>query len=661
MKYILIMLFSLFYMAGSAQKKGQALVDSLMTGLPQLKDDSNKVKLLNQIARAYMLFNRQEQFNYAAKSLQLAENIHWKKGIANLHNDLGLMLGDTGNNTLARQHFQESYELNKALDLKINQVNNLNNIGRSYQRESNFSNATDYYFKALAIAQEINNSEKIALVGTNLMAAYITQKNYTKAIEYGEMTLKNAELSKSPDQIGKALLLLGVIKMETKDSVAAKTHMTRALQVYEEVGNKPQIASVLANLADLEFPNHNKEIAILLQAQKIFDETGPAYIGSIANISNLGSEYYSLALQSKPQDKEMYLKKSESYSLRAIDLCKQTSNAEYVATISLSLADLEEERHNYKAALQYYKTASSINDSLFSQDKKNEIAGLEGKHNIAIKDNEIAIAKLTLHNQQRTQIGLVIGLLLTAIIGGLLYWQGRNRKRTNTTLMVLNNQLDEANKIKAKFFGILSHDLRSPISSMINFLHLLANEPGMLAADEKLAYQHQIGQSVHELLQTMETMLLWSKEQMENFKPHIKMVQISELFDYLQKFFMQTTQIRMRFNNPDGLEVPADENYLKVIMQNLTSNAIKALSNHPGGEIEWKARQEKGQTILSITDNGPGINEEQAKSLYQEGSSFNAKTGFGHHLIRDLAKAIRYRISIESKPGMGTTFVLSAA
>ena len=183
----------------------------------------------------------------------------------------------------------------------------------------------------------------------------------------------------------------------------------------------------------------------------------------------------------------------------------------------------------------------------------------------------------------------------------------------------------------------------------------------MLAADEKLAYQQQISQSVHDLLQTMETMLLWSKEQMENFKPHIRMIKISELFDYLQKFFTQPAQISIRFNNPEALEVPADENYLKVIMQNLTSNAIKALNNHPGGTIEWKARKEKGQTILSITDNGPGINEEQAKSLYQEGNSCNAKTGFGHHLIRGLAKAIRYRISVESQPGLGTTFALSVA
>jgi len=158
----------------------------------------------------------------------------------------------------------------------------------------------------------------------------------------------------------------------------------------------------------------------------------------------------------------------------------------------------------------------------------------------------------------------------------------------------------------------------------------------------------------------METMLLWSKEQMEHFKPDIKIVPVSELFDYLKKFFPQTTQIDIRFDNPDALVVSGDENYLKVIMQNLTSNAIKALKNERDGLIEWKARAEGSKTVLSITDNGPGINEEQVKSLYYEGSGFNAKTGFGLHLIRDLAKAIQYHISVESKPGFGTTFVLSS-
>jgi sensor histidine kinase regulating citrate/malate metabolism len=62
-----------------------------------------------------------------------------------------------------------------------------------------------------------------------------------------------------------------------------------------------------------------------------------------------------------------------------------------------------------------------------------------------------------------------------------------------------------------------------------------------------------------------------------------------------------------------------------------------------------------------VTDNGPGIDAEQASALYHESSSFNKRTGFGFHLIRDLARAIRLQITIRSVPGAGTTFVLSAA
>ncbi|HTE27495.1 ATP-binding protein [Flavitalea sp.] len=660
MKFILfIFSFSLLQTGLFAQTKGQSRIDSLLMDLNTLKDDSGKVRTLGRLAQAYLYVNQKKGIEYSEKALVIAEKMNWKKGIANLENDLGLIIGDTGNNIQSRVHFEKSYVLNKELNSSFNMINNLNNIGRSYQRESNFSLALDYFFKALAIAQEIKSNEQIALVGTNLTASFAAQKNYIKSLEYARMTLKYAELSNTPDNIGKALMQIGIIQIEIKDTVEARRYMARALKVYEEMENPSGVAQVLGNLGPLEYPNYKKAIETMLKAQKIMDEIGATSYMSIGNLGNLGTTYYDLAMHSASAQKKELIDNAEFYLKRGVQLCKETGNTEYLAVISNNLADLEEARGNYKAALGHYKTYYSINDSLFSQDKKNELAGIEGKHNIALKDKEIAISKLELASQHRTQLGLIVGLALLGIIGGLLFWQSRMRKKSNTTLMVLNNQLDEANKVKVKFFGILSHDLRSPIASLINFLHLLKNEPELLAADEKAAYQQQISKSTEELLQTMETMLLWSKEQMENFKPDIKMVQVSELFDYLQKFFPQTSQLNIRFDNPEALMVSGDENYLKVIMQNLTSNAIKALKNTPGGVIEWKARKENAQTILSITDNGPGINEEQVKSLYYEGSGFNAKTGFGFHLIRDLAKAIQYQISIESKPGTSTTFVLS--
>jgi signal transduction histidine kinase len=660
MKIIFIIFFCLIEFGLLAQKKGQELIDSIRQELPAMKEDSNKVKALNRIGEIYWQINPYTGIVYADSAMVIAEKLNWKKGIAKLENLQGLLIGDTGNNSQARVLFLKSYALNKELNNSFSMISNLNNIGRSYQRESDFTDALEYFLKALTIAEEIKNNEQIALVGTNLVSSFMAQKNYVKAWEYAEMTLKYAALSNTPYNKGKVLLLMGNIKLETKDTASARSYSERALKVFQEIGNTPAISQALSALGPQQFPDFKKAIETMLAAQKIMDLTGPSTLFAAANMANLGLAYLEMAKHSDASEKKALLAKSEIYLKRGLQIVKSTGNRQYMAEIYKLLADLEEEKGNYKDALSNFQNFYAINDSLFSQDKKNELAGLENKHNLAIKNKEIAISKLEVLSQRKTQLGLILGLILLGIIGTLLFWQTRMRKKSNTTLMVLNSQLDEANKVKAKFFGILSHDLRSPISSLINFLYLLKNEPEMISADERVAYEQEIGHSTEELLQTLETMLIWSKDQMDKFEPDIRVLPVQELFEHLEKFFTQQTPVQISFSNPEGLEVSADENYLKVIMQNLTANAVKAVRGRPDGTISWKASKAGTKTILTITDNGPGINAEQMKALYQEESVINGKTGFGFHLIRDLAKAIHYHISIESNPGVGTSFILTS-
>ena len=100
-------------------------------------------------------------------------------------------------------------------------------------------------------------------------------------------------------------------------------------------------------------------------------------------------------------------------------------------------------------------------------------------------------------------------------------------------------------------------------------------------------------------------MLLWCKEQMENFRPNIKTIAVTDLFEYIRKFFVHTEKVNIIFNAVPGLMVSTNENYLRTIMQNLISNAIRALKNTSDASIEWKAEGEA--RLLSATDNGPGI------------------------------------------------------
>jgi signal transduction histidine kinase len=321
-----------------------------------------------------------------------------------------------------------------------------------------------------------------------------------------------------------------------------------------------------------------------------------------------------------------------------------------------TLVGLEEAEGNYRLALEYHKRVTAINDSLFSQDKKNEIAGLEGKHDLALKDKELALERLTTSTQRRTSIGLLIGVILLAVIGILLYRQSRQRK-------IVNVQLAEANQVKARFFAILSHDLRAPIVNLLHFLHILQRGAG--PADRSgpgKQSQQEIGDSVETLLGTMESMLLWSKEQMESFHPTIRPTGSGGAVR-LSAPVLWGSRMGSRLIC-DGAERPlpgaTDEHYLRTIMQNLTSNALRVLRGQPDAKGGMERAANTGGFIpccpLPIT--GPDLSPGQAAALKADAAAENAPTGFGFHLIRDLAKAIDCAVEAESEPGKGTVFHL---
>ena len=636
-----------------------AQLDSMLKVLAGEKDDSNKVKTLSRISQYYYSVEPLKSFPYANQALQLAEKIKWKKGIANLSNNLGLYISDTGNNALGRKYYAASYTLNLELDAKANQVNNLNNIGRSYMVESAYTGAADNFFKALAIAEKLNDNDLVALVAGNIANCFSVQNDYAKAARYAEMELDYGTRSNSTRRISHALMALGNTKFHLHDTAAAKTYAERALKIAEETHNRVDEANVLINLANYYVPDYRRQIELMLRVNTIMDEISPASETSLVNNANLGDTYVNLAAQNRGAARKTSLEKAGYYLQRAKSMAEKTNSPGYLASIFKMLEHFEEENGNYKTAMDYYKSATAINDSLFSQEKKNEIAGLEGKHNLAVKDKEIAINQLMLASQRKTQWALMAGLMLLVVIGALLYRQSRNRKKTNAVLMALNNQLDEANKVKATFFSILSHDLRSPIVNLVHFLDLQKEHPGMLNENQQAAHRQNIGDAADSLLNNMEAMLLWSKEQMESFRPVIKNIPVQVLFDYLQTFFQQDHAVAITFDAPAGLMVNADENYLRTIMQNLTANALRMVKEIPGGSVAWKAKSEGTTTILSITDNGPAIAESQSKALFDEMVTGNTKSGLGLHLVRDLARAIHYDITVQAEPGRGTTFVLS--
>jgi signal transduction histidine kinase/tetratricopeptide (TPR) repeat protein len=646
----------------------QTLDDSLKKELSMTKNDTLKARLYKKITESFTTSDPDKALMYANEGMAHVTRMKWQKGIAAFHTSIGNIRSNTGKYDEALLHYTQALKLDEALKNPVNIATSLNNLGTLYQRQGNYSVATDYFFKALKVAQEADNKSLIALAYENIAVVYNIQSDFEKAIEFSGKALEVAIAEKDSAMMATKYKGLGDIYVEQgKYPAKAADSYAKALALFEKFDNKIGIAGVYSNLSVLHKNNLKLRIDYALKAQTIWEEVSPSHHDAIYNLGNLGVAYLDLAkYDTLPQknatvfggNKQEWIQKSEKYLERTIRLCQETGNKDTYSYYTGVLSELEEFKGDYKKALDYFRTYVSIRDSLFSQENKNKIASIESQQQIELKNKELVISKLEVESQKKWLWGLVIGAFMLGIIGVLLYRQNLSRKKANTQLTELNIQLQEANQIKARFLAILSHDIRRPIASFINFLHLQQEAPELLDTQKIDAFYTRTGEFAEGLLKAMENMLFWSKSQMENAKPEIKTVTTKEVFDSLRLFFQGTDDVNLVFEETQDIILQTDENYLQTIMQNLTVNAIQALRDTPQATIQWKAYTDNNSVVLAITDNGPGITPKQSEAIFNEVPLYVSKSGMGLHIIRDLAKAINCRLQLDSQTGIGTTFKL---
>lgn len=371
--------------------------------------------------------------------------------------------------------------------------------------------------------------------------------------------------------------------------------------------------------------------------------------------SNLGNYYL----------EKNQLEKSFAYYTEAYELAKETENYTYIIITAENLADYYQKKNDFRKAFPYLKEAYKAKDSIFNMEVADKTEELLRTYQNELKEQKIKnltvendIKNLKINTANKQKWYLFTGLFLLTCIGAILFYQNQLRKKTNVKLQQLNTELDQANKIKTRFFSILNHDLRGPVANIIQFLQLQKENPDVMDATTQKRLQEKTIDNAENLLNSMEDLLLWSKGQMENFKPQPKSILVNQLFEDTKKVFSSYGQIQFQYLNPENLSLFTDENYVKTIIRNLTSNAVNVFTSTDNPTIIWEAKTVNGKPQLSITDNGPGASQDQFKALYDEKEVVGIKSGLGLHLVRDLAKAINCEITVDSKIGMGTTFIL---
>jgi tetratricopeptide (TPR) repeat protein len=497
---ILTVLFSRIEISFAQNKKIDSLYTLLKNDKPACPQpcigDTNKVSHLNALAREFFSSNPDTSILLSDEALRLAEKINltgtdggWQMGIAISYHQIGLAY-----------YYKDDYSLSlqfyfKALDVwdKLLSINNsdkmigkgkrslisykrastLGNIGIVYRNQGDYPKALDFYFKALKIVEDLGNKNGIANHLGNIGLVYWNQGDFKKALSYYFKALKLDEEINDKKGIAVNLGNIGIVYVEQKNYPEALDYYLKALKIDEELGNRNGIARHLGNIGlvykdqayamDLKQPNSGKvsdslfikALDYYLKALKMDEEleNKKEIAGITDNMGELYIEMGSKSSLSPLKKAESYLK-AEKYLQKSLSISQEIGALNIISLSNLNLSVLYAQTGKDKQALEHYKQAMIIKDTLFNKDKEKEITRKEMNFEFekkeantkAQQEKKYAVARAESKKQKIVMLFIAGGLLLVLVFSGFVFRSLRFTRKQNIIIEDQKKIVEEKNK-----------------------------------------------------------------------------------------------------------------------------------------------------------------------------------------------------------------------
>lgn len=242
------------------------------------------------------------------------------------------------------------------------------------------------------------------------------------------------------------------------------------------------------------------------------------------------------------------------------------------------------------------------------------------------------------------------------------------RKKAQDELKRSTDNLIKLNETKDRFISIISHDLRTPFSSILGFTDLLLNDEG-LSEEEKRQYIEFIRESSQSMLLLVNSLLDWTRIQTGRIKFEPEKSEANKIIENSINTLIGTAiqkNITISSDVENDLYVFADKGLLLQVFNNLISNAIKFTK--PGGTIviSGKPSDQARFYEFSVSDTGTGIKKENLNKLFNVDTKFSSEgtagekgTGLGLSLVKEIIEKHGGDIRVQSEYGVGSTFIFT--
>ena len=641
-------------------------MDSLENIINEYKNgDTIKINLLNEAAYKQRKFDLNKTLEYAKTAESLADKIKFAKGKAESLRIIGIHYYYISNYPLSIDYYQKSLKLSTKENDKNGIAKCLNNIGNVYRKQGDYLKSLEYFQKSLQIAEEIDNKDRISSALGNIGLIYWKQGDYSQALEYYKKSLNLFEELDYKKGISNSLNNIGILYYYLNNYSHSLEYFKKSLEIDEELGDKSGISYSLNNIGEIymHIKDYSQAITFYQKSLKIRNELGDNS-GICSSYKGLGAVYF----------KTKNYKKALDFTKKSLKIALDLELLDQQKEIYEQLSKIYAHTKNYKRAYESYVLYKGINDSIFNEDNIKKIAGLEYQYEYEkekqvadlLQQKKDALYEEEAKREKIVRNSFIIGFTLLLILVFIILLSLAQKRKANIILglqkrkiEIRNAQLKQLNATQNRLMSIISHDLKAPLSAFYSITNSLITKFDKIDRKEINNYLSRMLNSSIALKLQLENMLNWSinqtKEISVNKNQFNLLVLVCKQVMILQEFANEKSITIENVIN-ENIDIETDGRLLSVILNNLIANAIKFSPDK--STVFLSVQQNNGHLVLSVKDNGIGMDKETAHNLFSDNKNTvqneNSGSGLGLVVSKDLVNKIGGEIWVESELNKGT-------
>jgi len=579
----------------------QKTIDSLITLLnTHQQEDTMRLNLLNTISYAYYSVDPDKGLESADKAIELAKKINDKIKLAKAYNYKGINYWAMAEQMKALEMYNVAMNIFNQLNYKKGIANVSNSIGNVYLNLSDNSKAMDYYLIALKAYEEIDDKVGIATEFGNIGIVHNHIGNYSSSIEYHKKAIGIFEQVADKKGLANAFGNVANTYDDLDSSDKALEFYQQALSISTEIGYTYGIASNISNIGILydkrsDFSKalqyYKKGAALCMQ---LHDEYNASFM-----LCNIGSLYLkapdSLLLDNGVPLSNRY-DTTLQYLNEALQLAVKIEALDVQGDAWKYLSEVYEKKKDFASAFEAYKKYTTIEDSIMSDENKQDIMRKEMQYAFDKKEAVSNTAHQAEIKQEQTVKYAVMsgaGILLAGSFVSFVFYKRRRDTEAQKKEAEFKAQVSDT-EMKVLRLQMNPHFIFNSLNSISDYVQ----KHDIKAADTYLS----------KFAKVMRLTLEHSEQKAVTLEEDLKALEL----------YMQLESARL--NNKFTYEIKVDENIDRantlvppMILQPFVENSIwHGISKIDGaGKILIEIKKDEEMINCIVEDNGAGIQSNQ--------------------------------------------------